>query len=147
MNRGHGTQEIQTLIEKCKKLRPETTVTGDIIAGFPGETEKEHNESKEFLVSAGFHKLHVFPFSLRNDTPAEHIPHHIPLQEKQRRAKEIRDLSDTLFQKWKQENFGKIFEVLVEKNGTGLTPNYFRVNTGDFLANTIQKMVIENDEL
>jgi len=73
MNRGYTKEEILKKLRKIKEINSKAFIGTDIIVGFPGETEKEFNETYEFLQNAPIDKIHVFRFSLRPGTAAEKL--------------------------------------------------------------------------
>jgi len=92
MNRGYTIEEIYRKLKEIKKINPDTFIGTDIIVGFPGETEKEFQETYEFLQKAPIDKIHVFRYSPRPGTTAEKfkkIYDESTPEEKRRRAKMI----------------------------------------------------------
>lgn len=130
MIRGHGTEEVARIAERARAVRPDTAMSADVIAGFPGESDAEHRETLTFLEQTGFAKLHVFPYSVREGTPAAAIPQH-PQELKKERASEIRDLARLMRERFIRNQLGNTFQVLVEGNGSGLSGNYLRLLTGE----------------
>jgi len=95
MTRGYTKEELSTTLKKIRSINPDAFIGTDIIVGFPGETEKEFNETYEFLKTAAIDKIHVFRFSARPGTAAEKLckVYGEPTpQEKQERAKRLREL-------------------------------------------------------
>jgi len=96
MNRGYTKEEMLEKLQKIKKINPNAFIGTDIIVGFPGETDKEFQETYNFLQKAPIDKIHVFRFSLRPGTAAEKL---IKIygeptpQEKRERAKLILELN------------------------------------------------------
>lgn len=131
MARGHGTKEVEWIAEQARAVRPDTALAADLIAGFPGETEAEHRETLAFVEKLHFAKLHVFPFSVREGTPAAELPEQLSQELKKLRAGELRDLGQKLRQQFIESQIGKTVQVLVEANGQGLSGNYLRLPTGD----------------
>ena len=109
---------------------PDCAVTTDVIAGFPGETEQEHQETLAFCEQAAFARMHVFPFSLRKGTKAELLPGHLPKAVKEARAKELIYLGKRLTEQYLATQIGSVVEVLAESDGAGYSGNYIRVKTG-----------------
>lgn len=70
MNRKYSKKEVEKSIELIRKIYPDAAITTDIIVGFPGETEKEFNETYEFLKKIKFSKMHIFKYSKRQGTKA-----------------------------------------------------------------------------
>ncbi|MBU1992516.1 MiaB/RimO family radical SAM methylthiotransferase, partial [Patescibacteria group bacterium] len=126
MNRKYDTKLFADVCKKIRKIAPETAVTTDVITGFPGETEKHHEESMKFAKEIGFAKLHVFPFSRRPKTPAYSMPNQVPTDVKRARADEFRKVGDKLREKFIRDQLGKEFPVLVEDHNAGWTNNYIK---------------------
>lgn len=101
----------------------------DIIAGFPGESEEDHQETLEVVRSLPFTYLHVFPFSLRPGTPAERLPNHVPGDVIARRAAELRRLGNEKAQAYRRQRMGSTADVvsLGGESRRGLTEDYLTV--------------------
>jgi threonylcarbamoyladenosine tRNA methylthiotransferase MtaB len=74
MRRQYDPEEYAGAIQRVRAAVPDAAITTDIIVGFPGETEGEFEESVAFCESAGFARIHVFPYSRRPGTPAADMP-------------------------------------------------------------------------
>ena len=74
MNRKYDTAFFFHTTELLRQYFPGCALTGDLIAGFPGETEADHAETLSFLRLCEFSELHVFPYSRRPGTPADKLP-------------------------------------------------------------------------
>ena len=147
MARGHGTREVEWIAEQARVVRPDTALAADLIAGFPGETEAEQRETLAFVEKLHFAKLHVFPFSVREGTPAAVLPEQLSQETKKHRAGELRDLGQKLRQQFIDSQMGKTVQVLVEANAQGLSSNYLRMKTGDLEQGTIASLVVDAETL
>ena len=130
MNRRYTAEEYLRAVELLRSFMPDCAITTDVIAGFPGETEEEHQETLTFCERAAFARMHVFPFSLRKGTKAEQLPDHLPKAVKEARAKELISLGKRLTKHYLRSQIGSIVEVLAESGGAGYSGNYIRVQTG-----------------
>jgi len=136
MRRKYDVKKFINACDLIKSASPDIAITTDVIVGFPGETEKDFLETMRLCKKIGFAKIHVFPYSKRDNTPASIMPNQIDACVKNRRAKILRNLSDKMRREFIKTRLGKIYEVLFEqkKSGsktniwTGLTPNYIKVN-------------------
>lgn len=128
MNRGHGVEEVYRVAERARHIRDEIALAADLIAGFPGEGEREFAESVTLVNDLRFAKLHVFPYSPRSGTPAALCDDSVSLEEKRERARELRRLGTLYRQAFIKAQIDSEFDVLVEKGGKGLTGNYIRVH-------------------
>lgn len=127
MNRRYTAEEYLRNADRLRSYMPDAAVTTDVIAGFPGETEAEHQQTAAFLREAGFARLHVFPYSRRPGTKAADMPGQLTRQEKARRARELIRIGDELEKAFIDRQIGTVQQVLMEEDGTGYTGNYVRV--------------------
>lgn len=92
MGRRHSRETVIDLCKKISKIRPNATFGADFICGFPTETEEAFANTCKLVEEAGLSKLHVFPYSEREGTPAARMPQ-LPMEERRRRAAVLRELS------------------------------------------------------
>ena len=102
----------------------------DIIAGFPGETEQDHDATLSFLESLPFSYLHVFPFSVRPDAPAARLPGQLPPEVIRERARELRELGEAKAADHRQRRTGQTADGVV----TGHRKGQIEVMTEDYLS-------------
>lgn len=154
MNRHYSTAEYTALCDKLRSAFPDLSLTTDMIVGFPGETKEFFNESVEYAKKTGFMKVHVFPFSPREGTPAWNYPEKVNNGEKAERCRILQTECDKIRAEFMKGLIGKTAEVLFEtpKNGVqhGYTKNYTPVAvksdiplTG--LIRTVKITGVEND--
>jgi threonylcarbamoyladenosine tRNA methylthiotransferase MtaB len=93
MRRGYGAQDIERAANRLAERVPDIAITGDVIAGFPGEGEGEHLESMQLLRRLPLAGLHVFPFSKRTGTVASRMSDQNSREIKKKRAAEIREMA------------------------------------------------------
>ena len=74
MKRRHLRADAIAFTNQVRRLRPDIVFGGDIIAGFPTETEDAHQRSRDLVAECGLTHLHVFPYSERPGTPAARMP-------------------------------------------------------------------------
>ena len=134
---------------RIREIRPNISITTDIIVGFPGETEENFLETLEFAKKVEFSKIHVFPFSVRRGTKAETMDNHVSETIKHERVKRLVNLSLELEHKYLEKFVGEVLEVLVETNdetsSIGHTDNYLKVRVlGKFPSNSFIKVKINN---
>ncbi len=92
MGRRHSRETVIDLCKKIREIRPNATFGADFICGFPTETEEAFANTCKLVEEAGLSKLHVFPYSEREGTPAARMPQ-LPMEERRRRAAVLRELS------------------------------------------------------
>lgn len=134
MKRAYTAREYREVVAELRGRIPDLGLTTDVIVGFPGETEAEHQESMAFVRAMGFHRLHLFPFSPRKGTPAATMAEQIPKAVKERRTHELIALGRELALDFAGRFLGRQLQVLVEEGGEsepgrleGYTDNYLRV--------------------
>ncbi|MFO8165168.1 MAG: tRNA (N6-isopentenyl adenosine(37)-C2)-methylthiotransferase MiaB [Desulfatiglandales bacterium] len=114
MNRGYTRDHYISLIERIKKTRPDTTITSDLIVGFPGETEKDFEDSLQLIEKIQFDNLFSFKYSERPRTKALHLPGKIGEKEKQRRLSLLQSTQRNITVSKNKLLEGTIQEILVE---------------------------------
>ncbi len=134
MNRHYSTKIYKNKVDLIRKHFPNAGITTDIIVGFPGETDKEFEETKEFIQKIGFSKIHIFPYSPREGTPAAIFNNQVDSQVKNQRIKELNDIEKELRMKFYKKNLESKEKVLYERGVgdnkyLGYTRNYIPVIT------------------
>lgn len=151
MNRRYDLEYFTDKVNTIRSLRPDISLTTDVIVGFPGETEEDFECTYNYCKNIGFAKIHVFPYSDRNGTVASRMPNHVPRNIVKERARKLIELSDTLEKKYFKKFIGKEEEVLVEefKNGYyhGFTENYIPVKLLDATPNEIIKVKLTKENI
>ena len=140
MNRKYDTKYFLNKINIIRSIRPNISITTDIIVGFPGETDEEFNETCEFSKKVGFSKIHVFPYSRRSGTKADTMPNQIDEQTKKERVAKLMQVSDELEKKYLDKFVNQEVEVLVEKSIDGISIGH----TGNYLQVEISKVCDKN---
>jgi threonylcarbamoyladenosine tRNA methylthiotransferase MtaB len=134
MGRPYTSAMFRDLILRIVALMPHAFIGADVIAGFPGETEAEFNDTVRLLEELPFSDLHVFPYSSRPGTRAAGMPGHLPAHVVTERAARLRDIAAAKKQSFLQRVIGKEHLVLVqefnEKTGIcrGISRNYVTVS-------------------
>jgi tRNA-2-methylthio-N6-dimethylallyladenosine synthase len=108
---------------------PGTTITTDIIVGFPGETAEQFMQTHDLLEEVGCDKVHLAMYSPRPGTLSARWEDDVPHEEKQRRHRELELLQERLCTALNAERLGKTFEVLVEGKAKGRWTGRTRGNT------------------
>lgn len=131
MNRKYDKEYFINKINTIRSIRPNISITTDLIVGFPNETEEDFNETIETLRKIEFAKIHVFPFSLRKGTACENMPNHISEEVKKTRVKQIIELSKEYEIKYMNKFIGQevvfIPEVKRDDYLIGHTGNYLLI--------------------
>lgn len=140
MARRNRVADFEALIAAGRAKIPGLTVTTDLIAGFPGETEADFAQTVALVQRIGFAHLHVFPYSSRPGTAAARFPDQVPMSERKRRVAILIALDREMGRAVRRSFIGQVRPVLweapvgagVAAPGTapvwsGLTDNYLRV--------------------
>jgi tRNA-2-methylthio-N6-dimethylallyladenosine synthase len=85
MKRGHTALEYKSIIRKLKAIRPDISLSSDFIVGFPGETQRDFEDTMNLIIEVGYDTSFSFIFSPRPGTPASDLPDHTSEQEKKHR--------------------------------------------------------------
>jgi threonylcarbamoyladenosine tRNA methylthiotransferase MtaB len=130
MGRRYGREEFMEKVELIRGRLGRPAITTDLIAGFPGETESEFEETMEFARRVGFSRIHVFPFSARAGTAAAKMQETVEARVKKERASRLRELGGELGRKFREQFIGETEEVLTEEKGgeiVGRSERYYLV--------------------
>ncbi|WP_076005091.1 tRNA (N(6)-L-threonylcarbamoyladenosine(37)-C(2))-methylthiotransferase MtaB [Dehalogenimonas formicexedens] len=132
MRRRYNTAGYLSAVKLIRDIVPEAAVTTDIIAGFPGETDAEFEDSFRFIEQIGFSRLHVFPYSPRPGTLAASMPDQVEHSAVKPRVARLLKLGRQCEAWFKGKFKGQFLEVLVEAREegrwVGYTDNYIRVS-------------------
>lgn len=115
MRRGHRAKTNRTLVEKFRATVPGLTVRTTFIVGYPGETDEEFLDLKNFIQEMRFDRVGVFTYSHEEDTHAFALEDNVPEEVKQNRADEIMELQEQISLEINQEKIGNIFKVIVDR--------------------------------
>ncbi len=124
MNRKYTRQEYLDKVLRLRREVPDIVLTTDIIAGFPGETDGDHEMTVTLLEEVGYDSIFAFKYSKRPGTAALRLSGHLPEQVKEERLSRILELQKEMTIKKNQKHIGSIAEVLVDgysKKGETLT--------------------------
>ena len=133
MGRQYTTNLYQNRIEAAVQALPDAFIAADLIAGFPGETEQEFDDTCVFISSLPIADLHVFPYSIRPGTRAAGMPNHLRPQLIKERAEILRNLATEKHCSFQQRFIGTILPVLGQRYNSktgqviGLSRNYLEI--------------------
>ena len=129
MRRRYTREQFLGAVALVRQAVPDVSVTTDVIAGFPGETEEDHRATLAVMERVMFAGAHVFPYSKRPGTEAARLDGHLRPEARARRARELRGLAARHARSHRQHFIGDVRQVLWEgrRGETGLTDNYLRV--------------------
>lgn len=137
MNRKYDLKYFFDKIDMIRSVRPDISITTDVIVGFPGETEEMFLETMETCKKINFSKIHAFPYSERKGTKASMMDGKVAESVKHERVKKLLELSDSLEKSYYDKFKGKKLDVLIEEvnefESKGHTSNYLMVHTNENL--------------
>ena len=140
MNRKYDLNYFYNKIKEIRSIRPEISITTDVIVGFPGETEELFQKTINTCKELELTKMHVFPYSIRKGTVAESLPDHLDQSIKKDRARRLLEVSKELEKNYFNKYIGKEVEVLIEETKDG----YSYGHTGNYLYVKINKELEHN---
>ncbi len=114
MQRRVNRAETEDLLIRLRKAVPNLTLRTTFIVGFPGETDAEFEELRDFMQTTRFERAGVFPYSLEPGTPAARLPDHLPEEVKAERRDQLMALQQEVAFAWTREQVGKEIEVIVD---------------------------------
>lgn len=129
MNRKYSKEYFIEKVEKIRDIRPNISLSTDLIVGFPGETDELFKETIETVTKIKFSKIHVFPFSLRKGTKAEELPNHLDEIIKKKRVRELITISERLEIEYMNKFIGKEIDFIPEK----YEDDYYIGHSGNYL--------------
>lgn len=130
MGRAYKTKDIEERLTKIREEIPNIMFTGDVIVGFPGETDDYFKNTYNFINKISFSDLHIFKYSERKNTKAISFKMKVPSNIKNERALLLEKLNHEMYLKERLKNIGKTDYILVEElknqNAVGYTENYLK---------------------
>ncbi len=114
MGRRTSKEELMSIISKLRSNIPDIAIRTTLISGFPGETDSDHEELKEFVSQMKFDRLGVFTYSKEEDTPAAKMKNQIRKHIKKQRQEEIMELQQKIAFEKANEKVGQGLKVMIE---------------------------------
>jgi tRNA-2-methylthio-N6-dimethylallyladenosine synthase len=114
MKRGHTVLEYRQKIRRLRELRPDISLSSDFIVGFPGETERDFEDTLKLIRELGFDQSFSFVFSARPGTPAASLPDDVPLEVKKERLQRLQQLVNSQAAQISRGMVGETHRILVE---------------------------------
>src|ERR1700704_937543 len=114
MKRGYTTLEYKSIVRRLRAARPGVSIASDFIVGFPGETERDFEQTMKLVDDIGFDDSYSFMFSPRPGTPAASFPDQVPLETKQARLARLQAAIDASAKAISASMIGGVERVLIE---------------------------------
>ena len=118
MRRGHTREDYLRRIETIKRARRRLSLTSDIIVGFPGETERDLEDTMKLVADCEYDGLYIFKYSERPGTPAARLPDNVSRQEKTARFLALERVQRRIQRKIYEGYLGREVQVLVERDSS-----------------------------
>ena len=115
MKRGHTALEYKSKIRRLREMRPDITISSDFIVGFPGETDKDFEDTLRLIENIGFDQSFSFIYSARPGTPAASMDDETPMAVKKERLARLQSLINSQAAAISEEMIGSVQKVLVER--------------------------------
>lgn len=115
MRRGIGKQKTIDLVDAIRNKVPDIALRTTLICGYPGETEQDFNEMKDWVEETRFDRLGCFTYSHEEKTHAHSLEDNVPEEVKEQRVEEIMEVQQAISFDKNQEKIGKTFKVLIDK--------------------------------
>lgn len=141
MNRRYTAQEYAEKCEILRKFFSCPALTTDVITGFPGETEEEFSQSRDFVEKIGFYETHIFPYSRREGTKAAGMPEQLPEGIKKERSRVLIEIGMKHQREFMEKFLGQKREVLFEERQDIQGTAYWVGHTMEYL-----KVAVVSDE-
>ena len=138
MIRRHKRQDVIDFCYEIRKYRKNIGIGADFISGFPTETDENHKNTYNLIKEINLTFGHIFPYSVRKNTPAS-LMIQIPINIRKERAKELRNLCDIQLKNFMLEQSKYNHNVLIESEKIGRTENYLKVQ--------LNKKIIKNNKV
>jgi threonylcarbamoyladenosine tRNA methylthiotransferase MtaB len=128
MFRKYRTRHYASRVALARSLTPDAAIGADVMTGFPGETDAEFAETRDFVERQPFTYLHVFTYSERPGTAAAEQGNAVPIPIRHERTQILRDLSDRKNLAFRRRMLGQTLSaVTLEQRGMALTGNFLKV--------------------
>lgn len=119
MKRGTTKEKTYELLEKFRSSVPGIAIRTTLITGYPGETDKDHEEMIQFIKDVKFDRLGVFTYSHEENTGAFKLEDNVSAEVKQQRASELMEIQQGISYELNQKKVGQTFKVLFDKAENG----------------------------
>jgi threonylcarbamoyladenosine tRNA methylthiotransferase MtaB len=128
MHRKYRPRHYADRIVKARRLMPDAAIGADVMVGFPGETDEDFEESRQFIEHLPFTYLHVFTYSERPGTPAAEDAQAVPMAVRKERNRVLRELGAWKNLEFRRRMVGRTLSaVTLHEPGAALTGNYLKV--------------------
>jgi threonylcarbamoyladenosine tRNA methylthiotransferase MtaB len=152
MHRKYRPRHYEDRIRKARALMPDAAIGADVMAGFPGESDEEFEQSRAFIESLPFTYLHVFTYSQRPGTPAAESAAQVPMAVRRERNRVLRELANRKHENFLLSMVGRDLSVVtLDGERSALSDNFIKVRLLEDaearLLRTVSIIAAEGDRL
>ena len=148
MHRKYRPRHYEDRIRKARASMPDAAIGADVMVGFPGETDVEFEQSRQFIDSLPFTYLHVFTYSQRPGTPAAENQAQVPMPVRKERNRILRELASRKHAAFLQSMVGRELTAVTLDGGSALSDNFLKVKlVNPAQSRQIKKLFIAAAEL
>lgn len=139
MNRKHTRDDYLRLVDRLRGIKPDLALSSDFIVGFPGERDKDFDDTLDLIEQVGFASAFSFSYSARPGTPASGLPQQIEDKIKEERLHRLQDLISRQMNRFNVSKVGQTMSVLLERKGR---------REGQLLGKSpfLQSVLVQKDE-
>ena len=137
MNRHYTAEEYYRSVLCLRKYFDDPAITTDVIAGFPGETDEEFEETLAFVEKVGFADMHIFKFSPRKNTKAASMSGKVSEEVKTERSARLIDAQTEMTRRYMQRHIGRTEKVLIEEQQVIFGKKYMVGHTPDYIMTAV----------
>jgi threonylcarbamoyladenosine tRNA methylthiotransferase MtaB len=128
MHRKYRPHHYADRVVKARQWMPDAAIGADVMVGFPGESDAEFEENRQFIESLPFTYLHVFTYSERPGTPAAAHPGSVPMPVRKERNRVLRELAAAKNAAFREKVVGRVVSaVTLHEPGAALSDNFLRI--------------------
>lgn len=137
MNRHYTAEEYYRSVLCLRKYFDDPAITTDVIAGFPGETDEEFEETLAFVKKVGFADMHIFKFSPRKNTKAASMSGKVSEEVKTERSARLIDAQTEMTRRYMKRHIGRTEKVLIEEQQVIFGKKYMVGHTPDYIMTAV----------
>ena len=151
MKRKYSVADYRRTIARVRDRFPDAAIGADVIAGFPGESERDFEQTRHLMSELPLTHFHVFPYSRRKNTLAAKRDDHVPFATKKNRAQKLLRLGEDKMAQFCRKKVGEVYEVLFEQQNReglwqGYTTHFLKVelSSSENLKGQIRRVLISD---
>jgi len=145
MRRWYRAEHYSRRVELIQEYLPHAAIGADVIAGFPGETQQDHEATLRFIQDRPFSYLHIFSYSSRPGTKAASLPDAVSAEQIKRRARELRALSEAKSLAFRRSHSGRTLRALTLRRESGRDESTTPALTSNYISLRLPAPLLPNE--